>query len=143
MSLKSALGHTLKPVNSGSRRNRHSGRLKTPPVFLQESCLKRSRFNCYHGGRNECFMMGVTPSDHWYDYDLAGAYTTGLLDILTPDYGNIRLSKNPGRLLWACDGICACHISVPGISSLSQPAGSDRSIWVILSIKWRIMGNGT
>ncbi|EFJ3012061.1 hypothetical protein G5G68_004368, partial [Escherichia coli] len=46
-------------------------------------------------GRNECFMMGVTPSDHWYDYDLAGAYTTGLLDILTPDYGNIRLSKNP------------------------------------------------
>lgn len=40
-------------------------------------------------------MMGVTPSDHWYDYDLAGAYTTGLLDILTPDYGNIRLSKNP------------------------------------------------
>ncbi|MCM4935250.1 hypothetical protein MMN88_23825, partial [Escherichia coli] len=31
----------------------------------------------------------------------------------------------------------------PGAVHLSQPAGSDRSIWVILSIKWRIMGNGT
>ncbi|STD21537.1 Uncharacterised protein [Enterobacter asburiae] len=117
--------------------------IKNPASVPSRELFETFPINCYHGGRNECFMMGVTPSDHWYDYDLAGAYTTGLLDILTPDYGNIRLSKKSGRLLWACNGICACHISVPGISSLSQPAGSDRSIWVILSIKWRIMGNGT
>jgi hypothetical protein len=30
-------------------------------------------------------MMGITPESQWYDYDLAGAYTTGLLDILQPD----------------------------------------------------------
>ncbi|HGG1427313.1 TPA: hypothetical protein ACJFMQ_003908 [Escherichia coli] len=51
--------------------------------------------NCYHGGRNECYMMGITPEREWYDYDLAGAYTTGLLDILQPDYGNIFHSRNP------------------------------------------------
>lgn len=51
--------------------------------------------NCYHGGRNECYMMGITPEREWYDYDLAGAYTTGLLDILQPDYDNIFHSRNP------------------------------------------------
>lgn len=69
--------------------------IKTPASVPSRELFETFPINCYHGGRNECFMMGVTPSDHWYDYDLAGAYTTGLLDILTPDYGNIRLSKNP------------------------------------------------
>lgn len=69
--------------------------IKNPASVPSRELFETFTINCYHGGRNECFMMGVTPSDHWYDYDLAGAYTTGLLDILTPDYGNIRLSKNP------------------------------------------------
>lgn len=69
--------------------------IKNPASVPSRELFETFPIHCYHGGRNECFMMGVTPSDHWYDYDLAGAYTTGLLDILTPDYGNIRLSKNP------------------------------------------------
>lgn len=69
--------------------------INNPASVPSRELFETFPINCYHGGRNECFMMGVTPSDHWYDYDLAGAYTTGLLDILTPDYGNIRLSKNP------------------------------------------------
>ncbi|EHJ8092992.1 hypothetical protein U8552_004096 [Escherichia coli] len=69
--------------------------IKNPARVPSRELFETFPINCYHGGRNECFMMGVTPSDHWYDYDLAGAYTTGLLDILIPDYGNIRLSKNP------------------------------------------------
>ena len=69
--------------------------IKNPASVPSRELFETFPINCYHDGRNECFMMGVTPSDHWYDYDLAGAYTTGLLDILTPDYGNIRLSKNP------------------------------------------------
>ncbi|HBD4975746.1 TPA: hypothetical protein KKK65_002556 [Escherichia coli] len=69
--------------------------IKNPASVPSRELFETFPINCYHGGRNECFMMGVTPSDHWYDYDLAGAYTTGLLDILTPDYGNIHLSKNP------------------------------------------------
>ncbi len=69
--------------------------IKNPASVPSRELFETFPINCYHGGRNECFMMGVTPSDHWYDYDLAGAYTTGLLDILIPDYGNIRLSKNP------------------------------------------------
>ncbi|EHP0861475.1 hypothetical protein KNZ39_003027 [Escherichia coli] len=69
--------------------------LKVTSSIPSRELFETFAINCYHGGRNECFMMGISPQDHWYDYDLAGAYTTGLLDILTPDYGNIRLSNNP------------------------------------------------
>ncbi|EFE6986119.1 hypothetical protein GA400_23005, partial [Escherichia coli] len=53
--------------------------IKNPASVPSRELFETFPINCYHGGRNECFMMGVTPSDHWYDYDLAGAYTTGLL----------------------------------------------------------------
>ncbi len=33
---------------------------------------------CFHGGRNESYMAGPTSVGRWYDYDLKGAYTTGL-----------------------------------------------------------------
>ncbi|MGY4015940.1 hypothetical protein [Aeromonas molluscorum] len=50
---------------------------------------------CYHGGRNESFMMGPTPIGDWYDWDLKGAYTTGLCDLLVPDYANMHTSSDP------------------------------------------------
>jgi hypothetical protein len=42
--------------------------------------------NCYHGGRNECFMLGPTELGDYHDYDLVGAYTTGLVDLRELDY---------------------------------------------------------
>ncbi|EKN3392646.1 hypothetical protein O1Y80_000796 [Yersinia enterocolitica] len=42
--------------------------------------------DCYHGGRNECYTVGPSPVGDWYDFDLSGAYTTGLVDIMVPDY---------------------------------------------------------
>jgi len=44
----------------------------------------------YHGGRNECFYMGPTPVGKWNDFDLAGAYTTGLTDLCEIDYKGMR-----------------------------------------------------
>jgi hypothetical protein len=41
---------------------------------------------CYHGGRNECFMLGPTELSDYHDYDLVGAYTTGLVDLRELDY---------------------------------------------------------
>ena len=69
--------------------------------------------NCYHGGRNECFMMGVTPDSHWYDYDLAGAYTTGLLDIMVPDYDRIQLSRNADEYCGHTMGFALVSFSFP------------------------------
>jgi hypothetical protein len=41
---------------------------------------------CYHGGRNECYMLGPTDIGVFYDFDLTAAYTTGLLDLRALDY---------------------------------------------------------
>jgi hypothetical protein len=41
---------------------------------------------CYHGGRNECFMLGPTEIGAYHDFDIAGAYTTGLVDLRELDY---------------------------------------------------------
>ena len=69
--------------------------LKSTQSIPARELYETFAINCYHGGRNECFMMGITPESQWYDYDLAGAYTTGLLDVLQPDYDNLYTSQNP------------------------------------------------
>lgn len=51
--------------------------------------------SCYHGGRNECYMFGPTEVADWFDFDLAGAYTTGMVDLRHIDYENVRTSQNP------------------------------------------------
>lgn len=35
--------------------------------------------SCFHGGRNENFEVGPSITARWFDFDLIGAYTTGLL----------------------------------------------------------------
>ena len=50
---------------------------------------------CYNGGRNECYAFGPTPIGLYNDFDLAGAYTTGLVDLRQIDYENFRVSHNP------------------------------------------------
>lgn len=49
----------------------------------------------YHGGRNECFHGGPTDIGDWFDYDLAGAYTTGLVDLRQIDYDGMRHTTDP------------------------------------------------
>lgn len=41
---------------------------------------------CYHGGRNECFVAGPTEIGLFNDFDLAGAYTTGMVDFPALDF---------------------------------------------------------
>ena len=48
--------------------------------------------DCYAGGRNESFFIGPSPVGVWRDYDLAGAYSTGLVDMPLIDFENPRAS---------------------------------------------------
>ena len=48
--------------------------------------------DCYAGGRNESFFIGPSPVGVWRDYDLAGAYSTGLVDMPLIDFENPRPS---------------------------------------------------
>jgi len=42
----------------------------------------------YKGGRNESFMYGSEKNIEWFDYDLVGAYTTGMTHLSLPAYGS-------------------------------------------------------
>ncbi|MDH6183581.1 DNA polymerase [Polaromonas sp. CG_23.6] len=50
--------------------------------------------DCYHGGRNECYLFGPTEIGIWNDFDLAGAYTTGLVDLCHFEY-RVKFTTNP------------------------------------------------
>jgi hypothetical protein len=60
----------------------------TPMRRIQEAFLT----DCYAGGRNESFFIGPSPVGVWRDYDLAGAYSTGLVDMPLIDFENPRPS---------------------------------------------------
>lgn len=49
--------------------------------------------DCYSGGRNECYTFGPTSIGIYNDFDLAGAYTTGMVDLRHIDYDNFWYSK--------------------------------------------------
>lgn len=78
--------------------NGYKGKVTTKRVKV--ACPARGLYedlaiNCYHGGRNESFTIGPTLEGNWYDWDLKGAYTTGLCDLLVPDYARARTSCEP------------------------------------------------
>ncbi|MBN8517779.1 MAG: hypothetical protein J5X22_11150 [Candidatus Accumulibacter sp.] len=50
--------------------------------------------DCYSGGRNECYAFGPTTIGIYNDFDLAGAYTTGMVDLRHIDYDNFWYSKD-------------------------------------------------
>ncbi len=50
--------------------------------------------NCFYGGANFGTYFGITELGDYNDYDLSGAYTTALVDILEADYLNSFESKN-------------------------------------------------
>lgn len=67
----------------------------------------------FHGGRNECYVFGPTPEGLFYDYDLAGAYTTGMVDILPMDYENCYESKDPENFRGHVMGLAHVSFSFP------------------------------
>ena len=80
----------------------HWNKLKGRPHTTKQLVPSPSRIlfeelsiRCYHGGRNECFHCGPTPVSEYYDFDLQGAYTTGMCDLLILDYGKAYMVTEP------------------------------------------------
>ena len=55
--------------------------------------------DCYHGGQNECYAFCPTSKAIW-NFDLAGAYINGVVDMRHIDYDRV-----PGACYDASDGI--------------------------------------
>lgn len=74
------------PVVYDERNNRlRRGKTETLRINRRDM-YERFITKCYHGGRNECFMAGPTEIGIFNDFDLAGAYTTGMVDFPVLDY---------------------------------------------------------
>lgn len=69
--------------------------------------------DCYAGGRNESYWLGPSPVDQWYDYDLAGAYSTGLLDLPLIDFDNPRPSLDKNDFLGHVAGYALVEFKHP------------------------------
>lgn len=72
------------------RRRTYTDEEPTQMRKLQEALTSA----CYAGGRNEAYWLGPTPVGEWFDYDLAGAYSTGLLDLPLIDFDRPMSSTN-------------------------------------------------
>lgn len=82
------------------------GRPHTKKEFIPTEArelFERLAIKSYFGGRNECFTCGVTDVGMYYDFDLSGAYTTGMVDLLPLDYEKAFMSK---RIDDFCGHVC-------------------------------------
>ena len=76
---------------------------------IQEAFLT----DCYAGGRNEAFCVGITPIREWRDFDLAGAYSTGLVDLPLIDFENPQPSLNVADYLGHVAGYALVEFEHP------------------------------
>ena len=68
---------------------------------------------CYHGGLNVCYYVGPTEEDIFFDYDLSGAYTTGLTVIRPFDYENGYETRNIKEFLGDVIGFARVDFKFP------------------------------
>lgn len=69
--------------------------------------------SCYSGGRNECYAFGPTLIGLFNDFDLAGAYTTGMVDLRYIDYDNFWVCHNPADFVGHVLGFAYVRFAFP------------------------------
>ena len=68
---------------------------KWEEVYRKErEAYARFARDAFHGGRNETYFFGATPERAWTDWDLSGAYVTGLCSLGTPVWKEIRRPRS-------------------------------------------------
>ena len=61
----------------------------TEPAHL----FQQMAIECYHGGRNECYITGPSEIDTWYDYDAPSCYTAIINGIKSINYDEMVFSR--------------------------------------------------
>ncbi|MDP2025608.1 DNA polymerase [Sulfuriferula sp.] len=77
------------------------------------SMLEPFAASCYSGGRNECYVFGPTDVGVYNDYDLAGAYTTGMVDLRHIDYENFWITHDPADFVGHVLGFAYVKFAFP------------------------------
>ena len=87
--------------------------LKNKTTTEMRSLIEPFVANCYSGGRNECYAFGPSTIGVWNDFDLAGAYTTGLVDLRHIDYDNFRFTRDVKEFVGHVLGFAYVKFSFP------------------------------
>lgn len=69
--------------------------------------------SCYHGGRNESFMVGPTTKSVWYDFDVSSCYTTAAALIKPLNYAGLRQVFNPSDFFDGVFGLAYVSFNFP------------------------------
>jgi hypothetical protein len=105
-----------------SRWNSSAGRpitkTKIVPIAARSN-FEKLAIECYHGGRNEMYVFGPTEKALFTDYDLCGAYTTGMAALRVPDFDKTRVVINTSE--FSIDELGLAHISFKFPSSTLFP----------------------
>lgn len=86
---------------------------KTKLLLPMRSFFEPFVASCYSGGRNECYAFGPTDVGEYNDFDLAGAYTTGMVDLRYIDYENFRVSYDPADYVGHVLGFAYVQFAFP------------------------------
>lgn len=76
-------------------------------------CYVSTAIAAYHGGHNEQYMFGAGNPGIWTDYDLCGAYTTGLAVIGMPLWKEIRQTRDADEFQPETLGFARCEFEFP------------------------------
>lgn len=96
--------------------NAKLGRPHTKKEFIPTEArelFERLAVKAYFGGRNESFTCGASGVGVFYDFDLSGAYTTGMVDIRPLDYEQAYMSRNIGDFCGHVCGFARVRFSFP------------------------------
>ena len=94
----------------------HGGKPKTVKGDAPEparAILEQFAVDCYHGGRNECFMTGPTEVGQWNDYDAPSCYTVILNDCRPLDYEKLYMESDPKELAKDVCGLARVKFKFP------------------------------
>lgn len=82
--------------------------LKTVPHLFQQLAIE-----CYHGGRNECYVTGPTQVDTWNDFDAPSCYTVILNGLRPLDFDKLFMSKEVDDFKGDVFGLLRVKFSFP------------------------------
>tara|TARA_R110000772_G_scaffold266009_1_gene387957 strand:+ start:10891 stop:13746 length:2856 start_codon:yes stop_codon:yes gene_type:complete len=96
------------------------GATKLSPVTQSNSVLNSAAYifeamaiECYHGGRNECYLTGPSDIDMWHDYDAPSCYTVILNGLRALDYDNTRMTTNLDDFMGDVFGMARVRFKFP------------------------------
>ncbi len=98
--------------------------------------------NCYHGGRNEAYRVGLTPKGtQLFDVDIKSAYTTALAMARVPDWESAKPENNIERLAVIDDAMTYARAKFwfpdeTRFPSLPIRAGDRGLIYPLSGVSW-------